>query len=223
MTKENADALKVLTNTINRLADEAVDQADYDRTRNARVIEVVRDITQYGQPIVGYKVDVDGKQYDFKKDSGKGIIVNENDVVKMHIPCNNMNNAYLSYPHDPENYIKTYENTQYGFRQVYSRGKRETIGHINIDVTFPATTKQFSSYEFVIDGESFGMTGIDSTVVYDFIVGADNDVIATMVNSNYKNQEDLLVVKLRNENPDAINPVTKNVNVIIHAIKFQYL
>ena len=108
MTKENADALKVLTETINRLADEAVDQADYDRTRNARITNVhYEEGTAF--TITGYDIEVDGKEYYLPKQAGKGIMAKKGDIVKIHIPCNNSNYMYLSYPHDPEDFIKYFD------------------------------------------------------------------------------------------------------------------
>ena len=183
MTKENADALKVLTETINRLADEAVDQADYDRTRNARITKVYKD---YSNAITGYDYEVDGKKYYIDKERGKGIIARENDIVKLHIPCNNMNGVYLSYPHDPEDYVKSYTistASNPGSLNYISYGTNwgSNVGKLDFALgehrTFPATTKQFSSilveipWNVVGNGRDyFGST---------FQVSADEGVLAT--------------------------------------------
>ena len=215
MTKENADAIKVLTETMNRIADESVDQADYDRTRNARITKVYKD---YTSAIIGYDIEVDGKSYHINKERGKGIIARENDIVKLHIPCNNMNNLYLSYPHDPEDYVKSYiistaSNTGVSNYISYETELGSNVGKLDFALgeyrTFSATTKQFSSILVTIpwSGVGSGNDYFGST----FQVSADEGVLATF----YEYGTNSIIIKCYNENPTTTDPVTKFFNIFV--------
>ena len=212
MTKENADALKVLTETINRLADEAVDQADYDRTRNVRIIKVYyAEGTAF--TITGYDIEVDGKVYYFPKQSGKGIMAKKDDIVKMHIPCNNMNNAYLSYPHDPEDFIKYFTTDEGSSYYMYWNSSRfeQVISYELFSITFPPTTNQFNEYVYQLSGFYLPQ----SLRPYTFTVTADNGVWGVVQDYNVMSLDNSAQLNIKFYNQGA---VTKNFNIYIKAM-----
>ena len=97
----NQKATKELAEMIHYVADESVGKATYDKTRNGRITKVYRNIST--NEIVGYDVNVDDKKYYVKKEINKGIIANENDIVYVNFPCNNVNNIYLSLINGEQN------------------------------------------------------------------------------------------------------------------------
>ena len=213
----NKKATKEIADMIHYVAEEAVGNAGYDKTRNARVTKVY-----YSDPletiIGGYDVSVDGRSYNIPKERGKGIIAKVNDVVKLHFPCDNASQFYLSYPHDPEDFIVEYTPTQSGHVWKYNNGTKAVriFGNTSpASLTFPATTNQFSETTITIDCEEAGISVIsDENKKYAYTVMCDNSVWGVV--DNYSSS-DLIIVHLFNKNPNTTNPVTKNVNVRIVA------
>lgn len=138
-------ATKELVDMIHYVADETVDKATYDRTRNARITKVY--YNQITQNILGYDVKVDDKEYHIDKERGKGIVAKKEDIVKIHFLCNNPNSYYLSYPHDPEDFIRMLDlemgTDQYSI--YYNSGfYKHIVQSDNIGQVFPIKTDQFS-------------------------------------------------------------------------------
>ena len=215
MDDTNQKATKELADMIRYVANEAVKDAPYDVTRNARITKVYN--AQDLNTIIGYDVKVDDKEYHITKESGKGIIARENDVVKAHFPCNNSNNIYLSYPHDPEDFIKyfiTNEGSEY--IMYYNTGRYEHVLNYSMSVTFPATSKQFSSAT-----KNIQLVLPTSLTHYSFEVLCDNGVWGT-VKDSLVNQSSTINVKLYNENPTTTAPVTKTINFYIKAMGIMY-
>ena len=209
MEDSDMKAIKEIASGMEYVASEAMKFAPYDKTRSARITKVYN--AQDLNTIIGYDVKVDDKEYHITKESGKGIIARKNDVVKAHFPCNNPNYMYLSYAHDPEDFIIKYEGTHYGYIQYYYSGHKRVVTSLQTtEFTFPSTTKQFSKVISGIDAEESGIE-LGEMSKYAFTVMADNDVWGTVNNYN----GDSLGVTLYNENPTTTNPVTKNVNVRI--------
>ena len=207
----NKKATKEIADMMHYVAEDVVDTASYDVTRNARVTKVYTDWYGNTEYIIGYDINVDGRNYHLTKERGKGVIASENDIVKLHFPCNNPNYMYLSYAHDPEDFIIKYEGTHYGYIQYYYSGHKRVVTSLQTtEFTFPSTTKQFSKVISGIDAEESGIE-LGEMSKYAFTVMADNDVWGTVNNYN----GDSLGVTLYNENPTTTNPVTKNVNVRI--------
>ena len=215
MDDTNQKATKELADMIRYVANEAVKDAPYDVTRNARITKVYN--AQDLNTIIGYDVKVDDKEYHITKESGKGIIARENDVVKAHFPCNNSNNIYLSYPHDPEDFIKyfiTNEGSEY--IMYYNTGRYEHVLNYDMSVTFPATSKQFSSAT-----KNIQLVLPTSLTHYSFEVLCDNGVWGTVTDS-LVNQSSTISVKLYNENPTTTATVTKTINFYIKAMGIMY-
>ena len=215
MDDTNQKATKELADMIHYVADESVKDAPYDVTRNARITKVY--YAQDLNTIIGYDVKVDDKKYYITKESGKGIIARENDVVKAHFPCNNSNNIYLSYPHDAEDFIKyfiTNEGSEY--IMYYNTGRYEHVITRDTSATFPATTKQFSSTVVNIP-----MDLPTSLTYYSFEVLCDNGVWGVVTNALVTNATSLSV-KLYNENPTTTSPVTKPFNFYIKAMGIRH-
>ena len=97
MEDSDMKAIREIANGMEYVANEAVDKASYDVTRNARITKVYYDWEDAIKYTSAYDITCDGKPYHINKERGKGIIAEKNDIVKLHIPCNNMNNMYLSY------------------------------------------------------------------------------------------------------------------------------
>ena len=212
----NQKATKEIADMIQYVANEAVDNAGYDKTRNARVTQVY--YADYPPTIIsGYDVSVDGRSYNISKERGKGVIAKVNDVVKLHFPCDNSNLMYISYPHDPEDFIVKYSGTQYGHIWQYNNGVQEIYfgvrGNQYFDFIFPATTKQFSKTTIAFGCEEIGISTnwLDR---YSYTVACDNGVFGT-VTANVGS--DFVVVNLYNENPDTVKPVVKQVTVQVLA------
>ena len=211
MDDTNQKATKELADMMHFVANEAVKDAPYDVTRNARITKVYYETDV--NTIIGYDVKVDDKEYHITKESGKGIIARENDVVKAHFPCNNSNNIYLSYPHDPEDFIKyfiTNEGSEY--IMYYNTGRYEHVLNYDMSVTFPATSKQFSSAT-----KNIQLVLPTSLTHYSFEVLCDTGVWGTVTDS-LVNQSSTINVKLYNENPTTTDPVTKTINFYIKAM-----
>lgn len=213
MEDSDMKAIREIANGMEYVASEAVDKAPYDVTRNARITKVYYNEFWGEFAISGYDIKVDGKPYYIKKEYAKGITAKENDIVKLHIPCNNINNMYLSYAHDSSDSLeKSSFITGSGINSIrvatrskyWSSGVIETESTKGSYLTFPATSKQFSSITVVVYGAYSTYTDRN------YVVCADNGVIATMVNVS---DDMILTIKLYNENPDTVNPVTKFVNV----------
>lgn len=219
MTKENSDALQNIVETIDYVSTQNMKKATYDVTRNARITKVYYDEGGSVFTIKGYDIEVDGKNYYLKKESGKGIIAEENDIVKLHIPCNNMNYAYLSYPHDPEDYIKYFISTEgSSYIMSWRSGRRDVVLSYDITLTFPSTTKQFSSVLVPIEIPLKKTRGLP----YTFIVSGDNGVWGVMNSSNVLGKEDeslatTVSIKFYNENPNTTSSVAKTFNMYIKA------
>lgn len=219
MTKENSDALQNIVETIDYVSTQNMKKATYDVTRNARITKVYYDEGGSVFTIKGYDIEVDGKSYYLKKESGKGIIAEENDIVKLHIPCNNMNYMYLSYSHDPEDFIKYFTSAEgSSYTSSWNSGRKEVILSYDISVTFPATTDQFSSVTV-----SFPM-GLKITrgMPYNFIFTADNGVWGVVTSHDVYGNIDAdtttsVSVKLYNENPST-SAVTKSFNIYLKAM-----
>ena len=214
MEDSDMKAIREIANGMEYIANEAVDKASYDVTRNARITKVY--YSSYNV-IDGYDINVDGKDYHIKKERGKGVIAKENDIVKLHIPCNNMSNIYLSYAHDPEDYVKEYSVDTANSPGILNYIRYDTKWGSDIEKidfalgeyrTFPTTTKQFSSLSVTIpwslstNPNYFGST---------FSVCADQGVIATL-SENFGSE---IIVKCYNENPTTTSPVTKFFNIFI--------
>ena len=213
----NQKATKEIADMMRYVASEAVDNAGYDKTRNARVTQVYyADIFQ--TIINGYDVDVDGRSYHLTKERGKGVIAKVNDVVKLHFPCDNSNLMYISYPHDPEDFIIRVDGTQYGFVRRYYGGDKDIFMRMETEVTFPATTKQFSKTTIAFGCEEVGIE-LGTSELYTYSVYCNKSIIASV---NAINSSDFVVVNLYNENPDTVNPVTKTVKVMVVANRHQY-
>lgn len=223
MDDTNQKATKELADMIHYVANEAVKDATYDRTRNARITKVYNNGTSITD-ITGYDVKVDDKEYYISKERGKGIIANVNDSVKAHFPCNNPNSIYLSYAHDPEDYIKYFLATESdSFARIYNSNLREQnmskeyksiYGNA---ITFPATTKQFSSVDVVL-GDSYFYLPLVS-IPWRIFVSTDNGVHGVIMNSEVYQMDSShpLTIRLYNENPTTTNPVTKDVQLDLFA------
>ena len=213
----NQKATKELADMIHFVADEAVDGANYDVTRNARVTKVYYS-DSFETIIGGYDVNVDGRDYHITKERGKGVIAKENDIVKLHFPCNNPNYMYMSYAHDAEDFIVEYTPTKSGHVWKYNNGTKAVriFGNTSpTSLTFPATTNQFSETTITIDCEEAGINVTsDENKKYAYTVMCDNSVLGTV--DNY-DSSDWLIIHLFNKNPNTTSPVTKNVNVRIVA------
>ena len=162
MDDTNQKATKELADMIHFVAEDAVEKAPYDVTRNARVTKVYKEGYVFDEYISGYDVNVDGRNYHLTKERGKGVIAKENDIVKLHFPCNNPNYMYLSYSHDAEDYISRVDGTQYGFVRKYYGGDIEISMIVETEVTFPSTTKQFSKGTIAFGCEEVGIQLSDS-------------------------------------------------------------
>ena len=214
----NQKATKEIADMMHYVADDAVKNAPYDKTRNARVTKVY--YNQITQEIIGYDISVDDKDYHLDKERGKGIIAKKNDIVKIHFPCNNPNSYYLSYTHDPEDFIRLLDlemgTDEYSI--YYNSGLyKHVVQFDNIGQVFPVKTDQFSvATVYTV------MVLPKSNSVYSFKVTCDNGVWGVVTNSNVTELDGLLTIKLYNDNPDKINPVTKNVNIKIEAEGFLY-
>ena len=192
----NQKATKEIADMMHYVASEAVDNAGYDKTRNARVTQVYyADIFQ--TIINGYDVDVDGRSYHLSKERGKGVIAKVNDVVKLHFPCDNSNLMYISYPHDPEDFIAEYTPTNYGYRWKYNNGTKVVKIFSNTyhtSLTFPATTNQFSETTITIDCEEAGISVTsDENKKYAYTVMRDyrdweTDRKSTRLNSSHSGE-----------------------------------
>ena len=207
----NQKATKEIADMMHYVAEDAVKNAPYDKTRNATITKVY--YAQDLNTIIGYDIKVDGRSYHIPKESGKGIIAKENDVVKLHFPCNNASQFYLSYPHDPEDFIKhfiTNEGSEY--IMYYNTGRYERVIAYDIPVTFPATTKQFSSVVVNIP-----MALPTSLVHYSFDVVCDSGVWGVVTDSLVSSATSVNV-KLYNENPTTTTPVTKTLSFYIKAM-----
>ena len=68
----NQKATKEIADMMHYVADDAVKNAPYDKTRNARIKKVY--YNQITQEIIGYDISVDDKDYHLDKERGKGII-----------------------------------------------------------------------------------------------------------------------------------------------------
>ena len=220
MDDTNQKATKELADMIHYVADESIKDAPYDVTRNARVTKVY--YNQITQNIIGYDIKVDDKDYHLNKERGKGVIAKKNDIVKLHFPCNNPNYMYLSYAHDPEDFVRmldlemgTDEYSIYynsGFYQHVMRVKAQDLG-----ITFPIKTEQFSYYDV-----SLAMVLPKSNIAYSFKITCDNSVWGVVRNYNVTELDGLLTIRLYNDNPDKVNPITKNFNIKIEAEGFLY-
>ena len=218
MDDTNQKATKELADMIHFVAEDAVGKAPYDVTRNARVTKVYKEGYVFDEYISGYDVNVDGRNYYLAKERGKGVIAKENDIVKLHFPCNNPNYMYMSYAHDAEDFIVEYTHTQYGHVWKYNNGTKAVriFGNTSpTSLTFPATTNQFSETTITIDCEEAGISVTsDENKKYAYTVMCDNSVWGTV--DNY-NSSDWIIVNLFNKNPNTTSPVTKNVNIRIVA------
>ena len=101
MDDTNKKATKELVDMIHYVAEESTKDAPYDRTRKGRIVEVHRNIST--NEIIGYDVKIEDKEYYIKKEQGKNITVDVNDIVYVNFPCNNVNNIYLSHIDGEEN------------------------------------------------------------------------------------------------------------------------
>lgn len=216
MEDSDMKAIREIANGMEYIASEAVDKAPYDVTRNARITKVYYDEFEAFY-IIGYDVTCDGKSYHIDKERGKGINAKENDIIKLHIPCNNMNNMYLSYAHDPEDFVKyfvTIEGADYS--SYWNSGLYEQVLSSELyNITFPATTNQYSSVSLTMNMTLPKTNGR----YYSFIVTADNGVTGKVMNYNVDEVtvSTPLIVKFSNENP--INTaITKGFNYYIKAI-----
>ena len=215
MEDSDMKAIKEIASGMEYVASEAMKFAPYDKTRSARITKVYN--AQDLNTIIGYDVKVDDKEYHITKESGKGIIARKNDVVKAHFPCNNSNNIYLSYPHDPEDFIK-YFSTNEGSEYImyYHSGRYEHVLNYDMSVTFPATSKQFSSAT-----KNIQLVLPTSLTYYSFEVLCDNGVWGTVTDS-LVNQSSTINVKLYNENPTTTDPVIKTIKFYIKAMGIMY-
>ena len=214
----NQKATKEIADMMHYVAEDAVKNAPYDKTRNARVTKVYTEGYVFDEYISGYDVDVDGRSYHLTKERGKGVIAKVNDVVKLHFPCDNSNLMYISYSHDPEDYISRVDGTQYGFVRRYYGGDKDIFMRTETEVTFPATTKQFSKTTIAFGCEEVGIE-LGTSELYTYSVYCNKSIIASV---NAINSSDFVVVNLYNENPDTVNPVTKTVKVMVVANRHQY-
>ena len=224
MEDSDMKAIREIANGMEYVASEAVDKAPYDVTRNARITKVYLLPDAGIRDIIGYDITCDGKPYHIDKERGKGIIAEENDIVKLHIPCNNMNNVYLSYAHDPEDYIKYFLANEYDyFTRIYSTGIREESLSTSQVVTFPATTKQFSSVN--VEVVSYGVPYVGTP--WRITVATDNGTFGVVQNSevHYVDETHPIIIKLYNENPTTTSPVTKSVevNILMRGIWYNYI
>ena len=214
----NQKATKEIADMMHYVAEDAVKNAPYDKTRNARVTKVYKEGYVFDEYISGYDVDVDGRSYHITKERGKGVIAKVDDIVKLHFPCDNSNLMYISYSHDPEDYIAEYTPTHYGYVCKYNNGNKVVKIFSNTyqtPLTFPATTNQFSETTITIDCEEAGISVIsDENKKYAYAVMCDNSVWGTVDNDS---SSDWIIVHLFNKNPNTTNSVTKNVNVRIVA------
>jgi len=215
MEDSDMKAIREIANGMEYVASEAIKKAPYDKTRNGKITKVYYETDI--NTIIGYDFNLDGKEYHLKKEQGKGIIAKENDIVKVHFPCNSSNYMYLSYPHDPEDFIKYFVTNEGGeYLSYWNSGLYEQVLSSDLyNITFPSTTNQYSSVSLTM-----GMV-LPKTVgnYYSFIVTADNGVTGKVMNYNVDEITTLnpLIVKFSNENP--INtPITKNFNYYIKAI-----
>ena len=216
MEDSDMKAIREIANGMEYIANEAVDKAPYDVTRNARITKVY--YSSYNV-IDGYDINVDGKEYHIKKERGKGVIAKENDVVKVHIPCNNMSNMYLSYAHDPEDFIKEYSISTasttgvvhyISYDTLWGSGIRKREFAFGEYRTFPTTSKQFSTLLVTIPWGNYQGTDpnyFDST----FNVCADQGVLATLETIDSTS----ITIKCYNENPTTTSTVYKFFNIFI--------
>ena len=216
----NKKATKEIADMMHYVAEDAVDTASYDVTRNARVTKVYYKQDEWNVYYInGYDVKVDDKQYHINKERGKGIIANENDSVKAHFPCNNSNNIYLSYQHDPEDFIsELYWNEGDNVILKYNSDRTEFYSAIEIfNVTFPATTKQFSSVDITFStNPSLGHQYLRlpfSDIPYRIRPACENGVSCVVMSSNIYQIDNThyLTIRFYNENPTTTTPVTKNI------------
>ena len=223
MDDTNQKATKELADMMHYVAEDVVGKAPYDVTRNARVTKVYNSGTSITD-IIGYDIKVDDKEYHVNKERGKGIIANENDVIKAHFPCNSSNNIYLSYAHDPEDYIKYFLATESdSFGRIYNSKLREQNmskeykATYSNAITFPATTKQFSSVDVVL-GDSYYYLPLVS-IPWRIFISTDNGVHGVVMNSEVYQMDSShpITIRLYNENPTTTNPVTKNVQLDLFA------
>ena len=219
MEIENKEALVILNDTIRRIAKEESDNSNFDVTRNARITKVYKPDNGSVFSITGYDIEVDGKSYYIEKQSGKGITADENNIVKLHIPCNNMNNMYLSYAHDPEDFIEYFSSNETSSYNMYWKSKRiESVMTDIRSVTFPATTNQFSSTT-----TSFPMPlPLTSGYPYDIIFSADNGVWGVITSYNVMGTSTgastWVNVTLYHKNPTTTTAVTKTCNCYVKAM-----
>jgi len=75
----NQKATKEIADMMHYVADDAVKNASYDKTRNATITKVY--YAQDLNTIIGYDIKVDGRSYHIPKESGKGIIAKENGLL----------------------------------------------------------------------------------------------------------------------------------------------
>lgn len=185
MADSDMKAIKEIANNMEYVANEAVNNAPYDKTMNARITEVVVDGVSGNSPIVGYWVSVAEKKYYIKKQIGSGIIAKKDDIVKLHIPCNNPNAMYLSYAHDPEDVVKKY--VSYGlteYEREWSNNRTDAVWALFIpNVVFPTTSHQFSVAVERVYLPKFGKENIftfqviPSTFAFGNVIGIYSDDI----------------------------------------------
>jgi len=216
MEDSDMKAIREIANGMEYVASEAMKFAPYDKTRNGRITKVYYETGV--NTIIGYDFNLDGKEYHLKKEQGRGIIAKENDVVKVHFPCNNSNYMYLSYPHDPEDFIKYFVSSEgEEYYLIWNTGRYEHIITSTLNLTFPATTKQFSSTSISYSIFLPQTAGIP----YDFIISCDNGVQGVVTDHNVLVGSSINI-KFYNENPTTTTPVTKEVKVYVKAMGIVY-
>lgn len=209
MTKENSDALQSIVDTIDYVVGEKVKKASYDITRNARIKKVYWDSLLAEQIITGYDIEIDGKSYYIAKPISKGIVAKENDIVKLHFPCNNPNNMYLSYANDSANFINSEifsVSDNYNLEEIiWNNGRKKYTARYTFQVTFPSTTEQlsvvdtFSIKKFASNQESISIT-------------SDNGVFITINEDLTTNSLEDIKIKIYNQN-ESTESITKTIHV----------
>ena len=216
----NQKATKEIADMIQYVAEDAVKNAPYDKTRNATITKVYYAQDEWNiYYINGYDVKVDGKLYHLTKERGKGVIAKVNDVVKLHFPCNNSNLIYLSYPHDAEDFIsELYWNEGDSVILKYNSSRTEFYSPIEIfSVIFPATTKQFSSVDITFStNSSLGHQYLRlpfSDIPYRIRPTCENGISCVVMSSGVYQIDNThyLTIRFYNENPTTTAPVTKNI------------